>query len=162
MPMVMTALPNIGGAIHLFNAAKYGWHWLLECHAVTLPRRETRWNLQGCPKLPNRLQPLVGRSSPYYEDMWRRYCRLASFFPIVDTCHSCEDTARESCEMVPRWWFFGHFLPPVFTASRTQYISDLHSKFALRPHHVRKYGRHTVCDCWDYTRKKEERNGTKI
>jgi len=38
----------------LFNAAKFGWHPLLECRAVTLPRRETRWNLQGCPKLPNR------------------------------------------------------------------------------------------------------------
>jgi len=24
------------------------------CRAVTLPRRETRWNLQGCPKLVNR------------------------------------------------------------------------------------------------------------
>ena len=41
------------------------------CRAVTLPRRETSWNLQGCPKLTNRYQPLVGRSSPYYEDMWR-------------------------------------------------------------------------------------------
>jgi len=48
----------------LFNAAKFGWRPLLECRAVTLPRRETRWNLQGCPKLANRSQPLVGRSSP--------------------------------------------------------------------------------------------------
>ena len=28
----------------------------------------------------NRSQALVGRSSPYYEDMWRRYCCLTSFF----------------------------------------------------------------------------------
>jgi len=28
-----------------------------------------------------------------------------------------------------------------------QHISDMHSKFALRPHHVSKYGRHPVCDC---------------
>jgi len=27
-------------------------------------------------------------------------------------------------------------LRPVFPASRVQHISDLHSKFALRPHHV--------------------------
>jgi len=26
----------------LFNAAKFGWRPLLECRAVTLPRRETR------------------------------------------------------------------------------------------------------------------------
>jgi len=50
----------------LFNAAKFGWHPLLECRAVTLPKRETCWNLQGCPKLANRSQPLVGRSSLYY------------------------------------------------------------------------------------------------
>ena len=30
--------------------------------------------------------------------------------------------------MVPRW----RFLRPVFSASRVQYISDMHSKFALR------------------------------
>ena len=30
------------------------------------------------------------------------------------------------------------FLRPVFAASRMQRISDLHSKFALRPHHVPK------------------------
>jgi len=35
----------------LFNAAKLGWCPLLDCRAVTLPRRETHWNLQGCPKL---------------------------------------------------------------------------------------------------------------
>jgi len=33
-------------------------------------------------------------------------------------------------------------LRPVFPASRVQHISDLHSKFALRPHNVWKYGRH--------------------
>ena len=52
----------------LFNDAKFGWHPLLECRPVTLPRRQTRWNLQGCPNLPKRSQPLVGRSSPYYGD----------------------------------------------------------------------------------------------
>jgi len=36
----------------------------------------------GCPKLANRSQPLVGRSSLYCKDMWGRYCCLTSFFPI--------------------------------------------------------------------------------
>ena len=65
------------------------------CRAVTLPRRETRWNLQGCPKVPDWSQPLVGRSSPYCGDMWSTYCCLTSFFPIVDTCLSCEDIAQQ-------------------------------------------------------------------
>jgi len=40
---------------------------------------------------------------------------------------------------------FGDFCV-LFSASDVQYISDLHFKFALRPHHVWKYGRHPICD----------------
>jgi len=36
---------------------------------------------------------------------------------------------------------FGDFLRPVFSASRLQHVSDLHLKFALKPHLVWKYGR---------------------
>jgi len=134
----------------LFNAAKFGWRPLPECRAVTLmPRRESRWNLLGCSKLTKRSQPLAGWSSPYCEDMWRRYWCLTSFFPIVDTCLSCEDTARRSCALVPRWRFLATFLRPVFAASREQHISNMHSKFALRPHHVWKYGGHPISDRWD-------------
>ena len=64
----------------LFNAAKFGWRSLLYCRAVTLPRCKTGWNLLGCPKLTKQSQPLVGRSSPYCENMWGRYCCLTSFF----------------------------------------------------------------------------------
>jgi len=120
----------------LFNATKFGWRPLLECRAVTLLRCETRWNLQGCPKLTKWSQPLVGWSSPYYGDMWRRYCCLTSFFQIVYTCLTCEDIAWQSCAMVPRWRFWATFLRPVFAASRVQHISDLHSKFALGPRYV--------------------------
>ena len=119
------------------------------CRAVTLPRRETRWNLQGCLKLPDRSQPLVGQSSPYCGDVWMTYRCLTSFFPIVDTCLSCEDIARQSFPMVPRWRFLATFLRPAFTASRVQQVSDLHLKFALRPHHVWKYGRHRIYGRWD-------------
>jgi len=38
---------------------------------------------------------------------------------------------------------FSEFLRPVFSASRVQHISDLHSKFALGLHHVWKYGNAT-------------------
>ena len=54
-------------------------------------------------------QPLEGRSSPYCKDMWRRYCCVTSFFPIVDKCLSCADSARQSCVMVHRWRFLRHF-----------------------------------------------------
>jgi len=47
---------------------------------------------------------------------------------------------------MPRWQIFGNFLRPVLSASRVQHISELHFKFALRPHHVWMYGRHPLCD----------------
>jgi len=42
------------------------------------------------------------------------------FFLIVDTCLNCEDIARQSCGMVPRWRLFRDFLRAVFSASRAQ------------------------------------------
>jgi len=130
----------------LFNAAMFGWRPILECSAVTLTRRETRWNLQGCPKLTKWSQPLVCRCSPYSKEIWRRHCCLTSFLPIVDTCLICEDIARRSCGMVPRWRFLVSFMRPVFSASRVLHIWDMHSKFPLRLHHMSKYGRHPTCD----------------
>ena len=56
---------------------------------------------------------------------------------------------------------FWPFLGPVFSASHAQQISDLHSKFALRPHHVSKYGRHPTCDRWDKARKKDRKKQDK-
>ena len=82
---------------------------------------------------------------------------LKKLFPIVDICLSCEDTARQSCAMVLRWRFCASFLRHVFPDSRLQHISDLHSKFALRLHHVSKYGRHPVCDAEIRRGKKTER-----
>jgi len=102
--------------------------------------------------VPQTGQPISAASRPKFtilsghvEDI----LLLNNFFPIVDTCLSCEDIARQSCAMLPRWRFLATFLRPVFSASRVQQVSDLHLKFALRPHHVWKYGRHPICGSWD-------------
>ena len=57
------------------------------------------------------------------------------FFPIVDTCRSCEDIAEKFVRWCPDG-DFSDFLCPVFSASHVQRVSDLHLKFALTPHHV--------------------------
>ena len=103
------------------HRAKFGWPPINDVAAVTKARLETRWNFLRCRKLPNQSQPLVSRSSPYRGDTWRRYCCLIRFFSIVDTCLSSKDRAWQ------------RFLRPLFPASRVQHM---HSKFALRPHHV--------------------------
>jgi len=84
------------------HRAKFGWPPMSDVAAVTMPIRETRWNLLGCPKLVNQSQPLVGGSSPYCKHMWGRYCCL-TIFPIVDTYLSCEDIAQQSCAIMLRW-----------------------------------------------------------
>jgi len=131
----------------LFNTAKFGWRPLLECRAVTLPRDETRWNLQGAPNSRTDLSRYWAEVHHVMRTCGGGIAVSQVFFPIVDTCLSCEDTARQSCAMVPSQG--DDFLHPVLSASHMQHISDLHSKFALRPHHVWKYGRHPVCDHWD-------------
>ena len=73
MPNVMVALPNIG-----VQRRKV---WLTP--TTTVPCSNAA-KTRGAPnsKPTKRSQPLVGRSSPYYEDMWRRYCCLISFFRL--------------------------------------------------------------------------------
>ena len=93
----------------LFNAAKFGWRPLLECRAVMLPRRESRWNLQGCPKLANRSQPLGGRSSPYYEDVGE-----VSMFNIFFGLSIHASAAKIQPDKVVQWCQNGDFLRPVF------------------------------------------------
>ena len=92
----------------LFNAEKFGWRSLLEYRAVTLPRRETletRWNWQGCSKLANGSQPLVGRSSPYYEDTQRSYRCLTTFFRL--SIHA--SAAMIQLDKVVQWCQNGNF-----------------------------------------------------
>jgi len=84
-------------------------------------------------------------SGPQFTVLWEHVeeiLLLNKFFPIVDTCLSCEDIIRQSCAMVPSWRFFASYV----LASRMQHVSDQHLKFALRPHHVSKYGRQPICD----------------
>ena len=134
MPNVMVALPNIRGALYSTPQSLADAYYCMPCSNAAKTQNQLKF--AGVPQTGNRSQPLVGRSSPYYQDMWRRYCCLTSFFPIGDTCLSCEDMARQNCAMVPSCRFFDDFLRPVFAASRVQQVSDLHPKFALRPHHV--------------------------
>ena len=133
----------------LFNVAKFGWCPILEgmpCSNVANTRNPLKFA-----GVPQTRQQMSAASGPKFTILWGHVedILLLNFFPIVDICLSCEDIARQSCRMVPRWRLFGDFLRHVFAASRAQHISDLHSKFALRPHKVPKYGRHPICGRWD-------------
>jgi len=133
----------------LSKAAKFGWRSLLYCRAATL--QKTRRPLKFG-EVPQTGKPSSAASRPKFTILWGHVediLLLDKFFTIVDTCLSCEVIAGQSCAMVPRWRFLATFLRPVFSAYRVQQVSDLHLKFALRPHHVWKYGRHPICGGWD-------------
>jgi len=129
----------------LFNAAV----WLTPNTGVPCSNSAKTRNPLKFAGVSQTTEPISDASGPKFTILWERVDEillLNKFFPIVDTCLSCEGIARHSCAMVPRWRFFDDFLRPVFAASPVQHVSGLHMKFALRPHHVCKYGRHTVCD----------------
>jgi len=133
----------------LFNAGKFGWRPILECRAVRLPRRETRWNFAGVPQTNETISAVSG---PKFTILWGHMDEvllLNKFFPTVDKCLSCEDIARQIVRaMVPRWRFLTTFCGLYLQRApcSTFQTCILNS---LRPHHVCKYGRHPICDGWD-------------
>jgi len=128
----------------LFNAAV----WLTPttrvpcCNAAKTPNP---LKLPGVPQTNERISAASGPKFTILQRHVEEILLLNQFFPIFDTCRSCEDIARQSCAMAPRWRFLATFLGPAFAASRVQRLSELHSKFALWPHHMPKYGSHPLC-----------------
>jgi len=141
----------------LFNALKFGWLPLLQCRAVTLPRRETRWNLLGCPKLPDWSQPLVGQSSPYCGDTWRRYCCLICLFrlsicalvaKIYEWCDDIGDLLQQWC-----WnWINRRRLMRKSTHSVDHVVGRQQTEMlkADSGQHSRECCRWRLCSTWSY------------
>ena len=172
MPNVMAALPKIGGALCSTpqSLADAQYTWLPSSNAA---KTRNPLKFAGVPQTTGSISAASGPKFTILLEHMEKVLLLNTFFPIVDTCLSCEDIAREICTMLRRWRLIGDFfascivsdiaifvlkrdvklqltnLRPAFSASRVQHVSDLHPKFALRPHHVWKYGRHPICDGWD-------------
>ena len=139
MPNVMAALSNIGGTLCSTPQSLADAHYQMPCSNAAKTRNQMKF--AGVPQTCQQISAVRGRSSPYYEHVWTRYrCLTSSFFGF--SIHVL--AAKIQPNKVVRWCQNGDFLHPVFSASRVQHISDMHSKFALRPHHVRKYGRHPI------------------
>jgi len=120
----------------LFNAAV----WLTPTTRMPCSNAAKTRNPLKVPGVPQTNERISAANGPKFTILWGHIGEILLlnkfFFPIVDTCLSCKDIARQSCAMVSRWRFLGTFLGPAFAASRVQHISDLHSKFALGPRHV--------------------------
>ena len=121
----------------LFNAAKFGWRPLLLRNPLKFAG------------VPQTRQQISAASGPKFTILWQHVEEVLLFNKVVFWLSIHALVARIQPDKVVRWCRNGDFLRPVFSASRVKHISDMHSKFALRPHHVWKYGRHPISDRWD-------------
>jgi len=95
MHNVMAVLPKVAPSVQRRKV------WLTPTTRVSCIAAKTRNPLKFV-RVSQTNETISAASGPQFTT-WRRYCCLASFFPIVDTCLSCEDIARQSCGMVPTW-----------------------------------------------------------
>jgi len=93
--------------------------------------------------VPQTRQQISGVSGPKFTIL-RGHVEEVSIFNNFFRLSIHALAAKIQPNKVVRWCQNGDFLRPVFAASRVPHISDLHSKFTLRPHHVWKYGRHPI------------------
>jgi len=134
MSNMMAALLNIGGAL-----CSTPQIWLTPTTRVPCSNAAKMRNplkFAGVPQTPELISAVSEPKFVILRGHADEVLRFNKFFPIVDMCLSCKDTAPQSWAMVSRWRIFGDFFGPAFPASHMQHISDLHSTFALRPHHV--------------------------
>jgi len=154
IPKAMAILPNIGGAL---CSTPQSWLTLtttMRCSNAAKTQNPLKFAgvRQTNEPISAVGEPKVTVLSGHAEEILYKF-----FFPIVDTCVSCEDRARQSCAMVQRWRFFCEYLRPGYSAIRVQHVSDLHSKFAVRSHHVCKYGNLQRLRLGEEKRKEERR-----
>jgi len=79
--------------------------------------------------VPQTTGPISAATGPKFTILLKRVEEILLLNNLFSHCRcvlSCEDMARQSCAMVPRWPIFGDVLYPAFPASRAQYVSDLH------------------------------------
>jgi len=112
------------------RTAKYSWRplfnaavWLTPTTRVPCSNAAKMRNPLKLPGVPQTNETISAASGPKFTILWGHVEEILLlnkfFFPIVDTCLSCEDIARQSCGMVPRWRFLATFW--VLHLQRTTY-----------------------------------------
>ena len=89
----------------LFNAAV----WLTPTTRVPCSNAAKTRNTLKFAWVPQTRQRPSAVSRPKFTILWghmEEASLFITFFPIIETCLSCKDTARQSCAMVPKWRFF--------------------------------------------------------
>jgi len=144
MPNVMVALLNTGDALCSMPKVLLTLTTWLPCSNTANMQKPL--TLAGVPQTTG---PISAASRPNFTILWGHLEEILLLNKFLFRLSTRALVAKIWPDKVVRWCPDGDFLGPVFPASRFQHISDLHSKFALRPGHVSKYGRHPMCGRWD-------------
>jgi len=117
----------------LFNAAKFGWRPLLECRTCSNDAKKRKpLKFAGVPQTRQQISAVSKPKFTILSGHVEEVLLFNKFFLL--SIHALVPKIQP--DKVVRWCQNGDFLGPVFPASRAQHSSDLHSKFALGPHHV--------------------------
>ena len=144
MPNVMAALPNIGGA-----SVQRRKVWLTPTTRMPCSNAAKSRNPLKFAGVPQTNERISADSGPKFPILWGHVGEILlfnKFFRLPK--HALVAKPDKLCDGA-RWRIFGDFFASCISASRVQQVSDLHPKFALRPHQVSKYGRHPICGRWD-------------
>jgi len=99
--------------IWLYQVSFVDWlFWLMPTTRVRCRNVAKTQNSLKFAVVPQTGKPISAVSGPKFAILWGHLEEILLFnifFPIVDTCLSYEDTARQSCAMVCRWRIFGFF-----------------------------------------------------
>jgi len=118
MTNVMAALPNISDALCSTPQS------LADAYYATKTR--TRLEFAG---VPQTTEPVSAVSRPKFTILWGHVGEVLLFNHFSDCRYMAQLRIYlpRSCALIPRWRLLWQFLRPVFSASRMQYISVLHS-----------------------------------
>jgi len=98
--------------------------------------------------VPQTLEPISAASGPKFTMSSGRVEEVLLFNKFISDSRYVPQLWRYSLTKLCDGAEMEFFCVLIFS-NRVQHVSDLHPKFALRPHHVWKYGRHPIWDHWD-------------
>ena len=135
--------------------AEYRWRPLFNAAVWLCSNAAKKWNLLKFAEVPQTNETISATSGPKFTILWghvEEILLLNKFFFRLSIRALVAKTQPDKV----LWWCPDGTSLAIFcvlyfqraTCSTFQFL-DLHSKFALRPHHVCKYGRHPISDCWD-------------
>jgi len=116
MPNVMATLPNIGGALCLTPQSWADAHYQSAVHYTAKTRNPLK--LAGVPQTPE----AISAAGPTFTILSEHVEEVLLFNKFFSDCRyvylHCEDIARQSCAMVPRWQFLASCFFSEPTAAR--------------------------------------------